>query len=805
MKKTFLILTFFLMSSMFVIGQNTFSTGNMGKFFRVGNNFRYIPYYGLHYTMLCDSVFFITDNSSITSGNGFMWEKASIGSNFIKTKFSRSIIADSLFSSDSIRLFKYDYTTGNLFLGFLTGSINTNGQDNAFIGNYSGQYNKEGNYNVFVGGYAGNADTSGNRNTFIGYHAGLTFGKGNNNICIGFKSGAHCDTLDNKLFIGSIQQSNLNYDSTKLIIFGSQNTNTLFQRLYFNSNVNVKHSLSVGDSIKFTKNIKGNTDYYFLTKDTVTGLVYILPMDSIFSGEGLMWSDTTTKLSTWTMLDTTAKWKLHNPGSKFVLIKNNKGIMVDSLFSSDTNRIYYYDIGNNNLYFGYNSGLSNSEGGENTFIGTNTGKINTTGNSNVFVGGSVGDANTEGYDNTFIGYTSGGANTKGNNNTFIGKGAGLFDTTGNYNTFIGASSGRNIKNGDYNIFIGDSSGSYLTTGNGLFLINSFNQLNIAGDSVNSYMFGRQNRNSLTSKLTLNTNVQIKHSLTVNNDTVFVKNDTTPTNGLATKLWTDNKFFTIANAALKLNISDTASLVLSKPRASQIYSTIADRIAGDKWGLVAAGSGYINVLNSKKIIATTLYTADSLEILTLASDNIKIGTGPRRAGTGVNNVFIGDANTGDAHTTGQSNVVIGAYAGGSIQAVSYNAFYGSYSGAASTGSYNAYFGPMSGRYMTTESYRIIINNIVRSNKLGDTTLSPVYIYSSVNMGDQIFYHNGNVVYTPTNTGDVVAGTGITKAMLNATIIYNGSSAIDISANPQIVAGTNGQRIMIIGTSDTNTLT
>ena len=59
-------------------------------------------------------------------------------------------------------------------------------------------------------------------------------------------------------------------------------------------------------------------------------------------------------------------------------------------------------------------------------------------------------------------------------------------------------------------------------------------------------------------------------------------------------------------------------------------------------------------------------------------------------------------------------------------------------------------------------------------------------------------------TPVNTGDVVAATGITAAMFARVIYYNGSSAIDITANPQIADGSAGQIMTIIGNSDTNTL-
>lgn len=56
-----------------------------------------------------------------------------------------------------------------------------------------------------------------------------------------------------------------------------------------------------------------------------------------------------------------------------------------------------------------------------------------------------------------------------------------------------------------------------------------------------------------------------------------------------------------------------------------------------------------------------------------------------------------------------------------------------------------------------------------------------------------------------TGTVVAGTGITEAMLADNMYFNTASAIDISANPQIVDGYDGQEITIVGSSDTNTLT
>jgi len=77
---------------------------------------------------------------------------------------------------------------------------------------------------------------------------------------------------------------------------------------------------------------------------------------------------------------------------------------------------------------------------------------------------------------------------------------------------------------------------------------------------------------------------------------------------------------------------------------------------------------------------------------------------------------------------------------------------------------------------------------------------------INGGDIVssLHTQGNVVHKPKSTGNVVAETGITAAMLSRIMIYNGDSAIDITADLQIPAGLNGQVITIIGSSNTNTL-
>ncbi len=84
------------------------------------------------------------------------------------------------------------------------------------------------------------------------------------------------------------------------------------------------------------------------------------------------------------------------------------------------------------------------------------------------------------------------------------------------------------------------------------------------------------------------------------------------------------------------------------------------------------------------------------------------------------------------------------------------------------------------------------------------------YGATGMGDVVFsigatMTSPNITNAPVATGTVVAGTGITAAMLSRFMYFNTAAAIDITADPQIANGTSGQLITIIGSSDTNTLT
>lgn len=97
----------------------------------------------------------------------------------------------------------------------------------------------------------------------------------------------------------------------------------------------------------------------------------------------------------------------------------------------------------------------------------------------------------------------------------------------------------------------------------------------------------------------------------------------------------------------------------------------------------------------------------------------------------------------------------------------------------------------------------IKNIFTNCNFGDynfITDSGTNNYFSQNLDDN------RSLYLGVYQGTIVAATGITKEMINCGhIIFINAAAVDITANPQIVAGVDGQIIVITGRSDVNTLT
>jgi len=102
--------------------------------------------------------------------------------------------------------------------------------------------------------------------------------------------------------------------------------------------------------------------------------------------------------------------------------------------------------------------------------------------------------------------------------------------------------------------------------------------------------------------------------------------------------------------------------------------------------------------------------------------------------------------------------------------------------------------------------------------GPDTLNPYIPYADRELGLALADSTGTTsgtyatgsdylrgIYSTKNTGTVTDNVGITAAMLHRFICYSEAAATDITADPQIANGTQGQIITIIGFSDANSLT
>lgn len=239
--------------------------------------------------------------------------------------------------------------------------------------------------------------------------------------------------------------------------------------------------------------------------------------------------------------------------------------------------------------------------------------------------------------------------------------------------------------------------------------------------------------------------------------------------LASKTFTAGKYATLAGLALKMNKTDTASLVYSQDRADELFQ-LKSAGGSSNWKDTLTAK-IVPITNKDIVIKNGLYSAsDGLLIFKYISNNIYVGdhigmsgsTGNVIMGTyagnnnsGSYNILIGE-NAGLNNGAAWYNIAIGARSLMSLNTYGsdYNTALGAFSGnTAGTVKQNLFLGYSSGRYLNTESYRIILNSLDRTNKAGDTTLSPVYIYQAPTTANQVLYLNGKTkISNQTDIGD-----------------------------------------------------
>lgn len=136
----------------------------------------------------------------------------------------------------------YKNTTGagNVFVGRSAGYDNTTGTENSYLGFNAGRYNSIGNYNVGVGNYAGAFITTGTNNVLIGSKSGYSLVSGSGNVFIGYNAGYN-ETGSNKLYID-------NSNTSTPLIYGDFNSN----QVSINAPISGTYTLNVGGVINVT-------------------------------------------------------------------------------------------------------------------------------------------------------------------------------------------------------------------------------------------------------------------------------------------------------------------------------------------------------------------------------------------------------------------------------------------------------------------------------------------------------------------------------------------------------------------------
>jgi len=882
MKKTILISLLFL-SSVFVFGQNQFATGSMGKYLRNGNNFRYIPNPGLHYSMLCDSIIFKSDGSYFNTANlpfGGYFSLVHPNSSYIYSP-DYSLILPMIYNSDSSMVFYSDYSTNNIFIGRNsgTGPTSKSGINNSFLGAYSGYYITAGNNNSFIGSYSGYSTTNGSYNTFLGDSSGYYNVTGSYNTYIGGRSG-YSSTGSSNLYAGRFAGYYMGSESNRIILNTKNRTSkakdTLFSPYYCRQ---TNDTLTQHTDLNGNVNIRGNL--------TLHGLP--LPSGS-------------------------SKWEYSHSGSNYILPSNSKQVILNSLYNSDST-INFMMNNNDDLFIGTHVGTGSTEG-SNTFVGDWAGYSALGGSSNVYLGSTAGYSQTVGNFNGYFGTNAGqyvltgdsiilinttdrqnlhydtvgspifirqsfdiskqkiefngkvningnftingnpvggsskwsylypgsdyilpsnskkvainelysadsvrtyyadintsntllgdytGIGLTGTMNVFLGSSSGSNSSTGSYNTFLGVVSGSSNTIGSHNLYLGYAAGQYMTTEKGISIFNSYDQINKLGDSTKSWMYVRQDQNPIYTRGYFNGNLKISKSLTINNDTVFVRNDTSKTgkNGLVTKWYADGRYAFKGSGGGGVNYWTTPS--------------------------GSTASSYRLLDNSKRLMASTLYTSDSLIAFNYYNTNIIISKSTNNTYTGLRNIIMGDGENGKYLGAGNDNIGLGWGAGGRIidgnrnVHIGYQAGYtdGYYSTAndniaigtgaladgiptgdrilalgysagrlITTGGYNNFIGNYAGFYMTTQSGRTVINNYDRVNLGGDTTKS-FYMYQTASGLGQMMYWGGglfiknNITTNGTyNYGEDAGSSDTYSALIPYITVYTKGMQISFYAN------------------------
>lgn len=294
---------------------------------------------------------------------------------------------------------KLDLGTDNsIMIGKNVGNNSFPGQ-NTFIGYQAGQLNHDGENNVFIGYQAGQKNVTTDQNTFIGFEAGRENIVGSNTY-VGYQSGVNTTTGDLNAFLGSLS-GNKN-------VTGARNTFLGNSSGYFNE----------ASENTFVGNLAGyeNTDG---ANNTFVGM---------------------------------NAGRANRTGESNVAIGHSAG------GSGVANR----DMGNGNIFMGYQADYNINGGSDNFIAGWRAGYGVTTGSHNIYIGQEAGYQANAGLGNIGIGVDALRGTYNGHHNVAVGDSALMMNINA-LNVGVGSKAGR-VATGYFNTFVGGNAGSGVTTG-----------------------------------------------------------------------------------------------------------------------------------------------------------------------------------------------------------------------------------------------------------------------------------------------------------------------------------------------------
>lgn len=380
----------------------------------------------------------------------------------------------------------------NVFVGFLSGSFNTTGEDNAAFGYRTLYSNQTGSNNTAVGSNS-LFDNNGSYNTGLGSRTLESIGTGSYNTAVGAISmyvseNAHYNTAVGAYAMRDHKRNNYNtaigYYSMYADTSGAYNTavgsNTL------KSNINGDNNTALGFSALGSSTGAGDNTalgYQVLTnatggRNTAVGSKALINntegnYNSAFGYRSAN-SNTTGGYNT-----SVGDSSLYSNTTGFLNVAIGHGAMFANTISGHSvaigvaamkktdGGVENTAVGDSALYSNvggsYNTALGNSSlqenvGSRNTAVGNNALRKNS-GTVNTALGHEALKINTTGYFNSAIGGYALSDLTEGNNNTAVGYNAGKGITTGDNNTIIGANITGLNSDLSNNIIIADGSGN----------------------------------------------------------------------------------------------------------------------------------------------------------------------------------------------------------------------------------------------------------------------------------------------------------------------------------------------------------